>query len=37
MSGRAGAVEDEKTYDFYVMLKSDLMKGWPLPASVAHL
>jgi phospholipase C len=28
---------DEKAYDFYVMLKSDLMKGWPLPASVAHL
>ncbi|HEX4757282.1 MAG TPA: alkaline phosphatase family protein [Terracidiphilus sp.] len=28
---------DEKAYDFYVMLKSDLLKGWPLPASVAHL
>jgi hypothetical protein len=28
---------DEEAYDFYVMLKSDLLKGWPLPASVAHL
>jgi phospholipase C len=31
------ASADEKGYDFYLMLKSDLMKGWPLPESVAHL
>src|SRR5215469_7830803 len=25
---------DEEIYDFYLMLRSDLMKGWPLPPSL---
>jgi phospholipase C len=25
---------DEEIYDFYLMLQSDLMKGWPLPAGL---
>jgi phospholipase C len=25
---------DEEVYDFYLMLQSDLMQGWPLPAGL---
>jgi phospholipase C len=28
---------DEEIYDFYLMLKSDLMQGWPLPANLIGL
>lgn len=28
---------DEEIYDFYLMLRSDLMKGWPLPASLSKI
>ncbi len=28
---------DEEIYDFFLMLKSDLMQGWPLPANVLSL
>jgi phospholipase C len=26
--------QDEEVYDFYLMLQSDLMQGWPLPAGL---
>ena len=28
---------DEEVYDFYLMLKSDRVKGWPLPAGITGL
>lgn len=28
---------DEEVFDFYLMLRSDLMKGWPLPASLSSV
>jgi hypothetical protein len=30
----AGSGQDEEVYDFYLMLQSDLMQGWPLPAGL---
>jgi phospholipase C len=28
---------DEEVYDFYLMLKSDRVKGWPIPAGISGL
>jgi phospholipase C len=30
----ASSGQDEEVYDFYLMLQSDLMQGWPLPAGL---